>query len=409
MSRRLALAIGVALAAVLVGVGVGVIPPQPPTTSPSSAASSSSPALSSGTTATPVASPTATIPGSALRFGLVTQDGLGFPSGLRLESDPSPFAHIQGRSVSVSPDGRRIAYWHIPPASDDTAGELRTLDLTTGIESVALLTSAPERAGGIAWRSDGSALVVATASTSIPFGGADPPPAYTRVRTIDLAAKQVHELARLDLSRFHPIAWSAETRIVVGVDSGEGGIHQIFRIREDGTRIAGGSIDVGYQRFDSSRDGRTLLGIGFRGEGNRVYSTVQLIAADSPIGIGAREAVDDPYIIDARFLPTNEVAVLVRAGTPQRYGLEIWPAGLASQGRRIWTSPNEAPYTSGDLFARIDGRAVYLRGAEANAGPSAWLRVDLETGSATELPTAAEPLAGLSFYVSDAAIAKLRS
>jgi hypothetical protein len=376
--------------------------------SPSTAPGATLPTAAAATaTATPAA-PTPTILGSALRFGLVTQDGLGFPSGLRLESDPSPFGRIQGRSVSVSPDGRRIAYWHVSPGSDDTAGELRTLDLTSGVESVTLLTSAPDRAGGIAWRSDGSALVVATASRSLAFGGADPPPAFTRVRTIDLAAGQARELARLDASRFAPIAWSAETKIVVGVDSGEGGIHQIFRIREDGTRIAGGSIDVGYQRFDASRDGRTLLGIGFRGEGNQVFTTAQLIAADSPIGVGRREVVDDPYIIDARFLPTNEVAVLMRAGSPMRYGLEVWPAGLVGQGRRIWTSPNAAPYANGDLFVRVDGRAVYLRGAEANAGPSPWLRVDLDTGSATELPAAAEPLNGLSFYVTDAGMAKLR-
>jgi hypothetical protein len=309
----------------------------------------------------------------------------------------------------VSPDGWRIAYWRVAPGGDDTAAELRTIDLTTGLESATLLTSAPDGAGGIAWRSDSAALVVATASRSLAFGGIDPPPAYTRVRTIDLAAGQARELARLDASRFYPIAWSAETKIVVGVDSGEGGIHEIHRIRENGTRIAGGAIDVGYQRFDASRDGRTLLGLGFRGEGNHVYSTAQLIAAHAPIGMGTREVVDDPYIIDARFLPTNEIAVLVRAGTPQRYGLEVWPAGLAGQGRRIWTSPNEAPYAYGDLFARVDGRAVYLRGAGANAGPSPWLRIDLSTGSATELPTAAEPLAGLSFYVSDAAMAKLRS
>jgi hypothetical protein len=311
--------------------------------------------------------------------------------------------------VSVSPDGRHLAYWHLVAGSADTAGELHTVDLTTGLESATLLTSAPDRTGGIAWRSDGSSLVVATASTSLAFGGIDPPPAYTRVRTIDLAAGQARELARLDASRFHPVAWSTETKIVVGIDSGEGGIHQIFRIREDGTRIAGGRIDVGYQRFDVSRDGRALLGIGYRGEGNRVYSTAQLIAADSPIGIGAREVVDDPYIIDARFLPTNEVAVLVRAGTPQRYGLEVWPAGLAGQGRRIWTSANQAPYANGDLFARVDGRAVYLRGAEPNAGRSPWLRVDLDTGNATKLPTADYLFSGLSFYVTEAAIAKLRS
>jgi hypothetical protein len=340
-----------------------------------------------------------------VRFGLVTED---VPSGLRLESDPSPFARIQGRSISISPDGRRAAYWHVPPTSDDTAGELRTLDLTTGVESTTLLTSAPDGAGGIAWRSDGSALVVATASTSLAFGGIDPPPAYTLVRTIDLATGQVGELARLDGSRFHPIAWSAETKIVVGVDSGEGGIHQIFRIREDGTRIAGGPIDIGYQRFDASRDGRTLLGVEAHGEGGHIYSVVQLIAADSPTSAGRRELLDDPYVIDACFVPTNEIAALLRVGIPSRYALELWPAGLAGQGRRIWTSPNAAPFANGDLFVRIDGRAVYFRGAEANAGASPWLRVDLQTGTASELSMASEPFSGLSFYVSDTAIAKLR-
>src|SRR5207247_11224956 len=141
-----------------------------------------------------------------------------------------------------------------PPALHATPGDPRPPALTPGVESVTVLTSAPARAGGLAWRSDGSALVVATASRSLAFGGADPPPAFTRVRTIDLTAGQAHDLARLDASRFDPIAWSAETKIVVGVDSGEGGIHQIHRIREDGTRIAGGPIDGGYQRIDATRD-----------------------------------------------------------------------------------------------------------------------------------------------------------
>jgi len=363
--RRAAAALGTLL---LAGCSIAASP-SPPTTPVPSAAGSPSTGTSS-----PSATATAT---GALRFGLVTDDGLAFPSGLRLESDPSPFARIQARSVSISPDGRRLAYWHVPPGGDDTLGELRTVDLTTGVESTTLLSSAPDRAGGIAWRSDGSAVVVATASALLAFGGIDPPPAYTRVHTIDLTAGKARELARLDGARFQPIAWSAETKVVVGVDSGEGGVNQIFRIREDETRIAGGAVDTGYQRFGASHDGR-------------------------------REVVDDPYIIDARFVPTNEIAVLLRMGVPSRYALELWPVGLAGQGRRIWTSPNPAPYPIGDLFVRVDGDAVYVRGAEAKAGPSPWLRVDLRTGAASELPMASEPLSGLSFYVTDAAIAKLR-
>jgi len=394
--RRAAAALGTLL---LAGCSIAASP-SPPTTPVPSAAGSPSTGTSS-----PSATATAT---GALRFGLVTDDGLAFPSGLRLESDPSPFARIQARSVSISPDGRRLAYWHVPPGGDDTLGELRTVDLTTGVESTTLLSSAPDRAGGIAWRSDGSALVVATASALLAFGGIDPPPAYTRVHILDLAAGKARELARLDGARFQPIAWSAETKVVVGVDSGEGGVNQIFRIREDGTRIAGGAVDTGYQRFGASHDGRTLVGLEAHGEGGHIYSAVQLIAGDSPTSVGRREVVDDPYIIDARFVPTNEIAVLLRMGVPSRYALELWPVGLAGQGRRIWTSPNPAPYPIGDLFVRVDGDAVYVRGAEAKAGPSPWLRVDLRTGAASELPMASEPLSGLSFYVTDAAIAKLR-
>src|SRR5206468_6979635 len=176
LMRRAAAALGTLL---LAGCSIAASP-SPPTTPVPSAAGSPSTGTSS-----PSATATAT---GALRFGLGTDDGLAFPSGLRLESDPSPFARIQARSVSISPDGRRLAYWHVPPDGDDTLGELRSVDLTTGVESTTLLSSAPDRAGGIAWRSDGSALVVATASASLAFGGIDPPPAYTRVHILDLAA-----------------------------------------------------------------------------------------------------------------------------------------------------------------------------------------------------------------------------
>jgi hypothetical protein len=322
---------GVVALAIIVAAGCSVVAAPSPTPNPTASGPSvpSSPAVPTGT-------PTATAAGT-LRIGLIAQDGLGFPSSLRLESDPSPFAHIQGRSVTVAPDGRRIAYWRVAPGTDDTAGELRTIDLTTGIESTTLLASAPERAGGIAWRSDGSALVVATASRSIPFGGVDPPPSYTRVHTIDLAAGQVHELARLELSRFYPIAWSAETKIVVGVDSGEGGIHQIYRIRENGARIAGGPIDVGYQRFEASRDGRILLGLGFA---EKAITSTRPLSSSRPMHRSVSERARSSTIPTSsmrtscrRMRSRFSSAPVHRVTTASRFGPPGWPAKVAGSGQ----------------------------------------------------------------------------
>ena len=378
-----------------------------PTPNPTSA--SSSPATSADATArTPV--PTATPTG---RIGLVTEPYL------RLESDPVPLAPIDGRGVTISPDGWHLAYWHIPLGAADTAAELRTIDLITGSER-SLLRTEPDRPGGIAWRSDGSALVVAAQSTEIPFGGIDPPPAYVKVRTVDLPTGQVRDLIRLDLVRFFPFAWSARDRVVVGVDAGEGGVRRIFRIREDGTEIAGGPIDAGrWQRVDADRTGGVILGIAYSGSGDRIYSTAQLIGTNAPTDLGKREFIDDlnpasargPYLIDARFRgATNEVVALLRVGssTQMRYALELWPAGLGGQARRVWTSADPAPYPDGDVFVRLDGKVAYVRGVGAVPTISTWLRVDLETGASDALPMGRDRLTGPSFYITDAAIAKLR-
>src|SRR5688500_5079007 len=101
---------------------------------PSTTTASPTPVTSADATArTPV--PTAPPTG---RIGLATE------KYLRLESDPAPFAAIDGRGVTISPDGWHLAYWHIPLGADDTAAELRTIDLITGTER-SLLRTAPDR------------------------------------------------------------------------------------------------------------------------------------------------------------------------------------------------------------------------------------------------------------------------
>jgi hypothetical protein len=368
--------------------------PNPPTASPTPATSAEA-----TTTGTPL--PTATPTG---RIGLATEQYL------RLESDPVPFAPIDGRGVTISPDGWHLAYWHIPLGADDTAAELRTIDLVTGTER-SLLRAEPDRPGGIAWRSDGSALVVAAQSTQIPFGGIDPPPAYVQVRTVDLATGQVKDLVKLDLVRFYPYAWSARDRVVAGVDAGEGGVHRIFRIREDGTQISGGVIDAGgWQRLDADRTGASLLGVTNSGSAGHIFSTAQIIGTNGPIDLGKRELVDDPYLLGARFRgATSEVVALLRVGgTQMRYALELWPAGLGGQARRVWTSAEAAPYADGDVFVRVDGKVAYVRGISTVPTISTWLRVDLETGASDPLPMGRHRLTGPSFHITDAAIAKLR-
>ncbi|HEV8469831.1 MAG TPA: hypothetical protein VGR46_09510 [Candidatus Limnocylindria bacterium] len=356
------------------------------------------------------ASPSPTL--APLRLGLVVPTSSALLDfGLRTESDPQPFAPLVGALYPVvSPDGRRLAYWHRDTGAGDTKDALRAMELTSG-EEIELLRLENERAGGIGWRDDAAALVFAATSVQL-ASGVNPPPLYAALRTVEVGGHQSREVRRFDRTRISPVAWSASTHVIAGQDTGEGGLRVLFRIREDGSSPGD---TQGERRFneivDVTRDAKSVLAQFAYAESNKTFSGTRIVGADSPRPIAEHEVPQGAFLIRARFRPgTEDVLALVRAADSGRYALELWPSG-GSTSRVIWTSAASAT-TSGDLVMRVDGKAAYVR-TDAAAG-STWQMVDLDSGAATAFAAGAVGITGgpsfvsPSFFISDAAITKLR-
>jgi hypothetical protein len=241
-------------------------------------------------------------------------------------------------------------------------------------------------------------------------GGADPPPAYTAARIVNFATNQVSEVKRLTAARFFPLAWRVASHVVSGVDAGEGGVHAIYRFKEDGSSAGDTPPD---QRFsevvDTSRDDTAILGQFAYFQAGKSFSGIRMVASDDPRPLAEREAPAGAFLIRARFRAgTSDVVALIRDGTPSRYALEIWPTGIGVAAKRVWTGTT-ATAASGELLVRFDGRIAYVRTDESGSGIGSWQMVDLDSGTSLQLAAGASAVPrGPSFLVTDDAVAKLK-
>jgi len=378
---------------------------------PSSTPSSTVTATATATEAAASPSPSPTASPQRTRLGLVIADpGPPFVVRLRTEDEPTPFATLSGTGAAVSPDGVRLAYWHRDAGASDRQDALRVVDLFTGNETE-ITKLANEIPAGIAWRDDGGGLLFASRSPSISGGGADPPPLYTAVRLFLFTSKEIRDLKRLEAARFFPLGWNLAAHVVSGVDSGEGGIRRVYRFNEDGTSAGDTPGESRFQEIaDVTRDAKEILGRYAFFTGGKSFSGIRTVSAVDARPIAEREAADGTFLLSARFRPgTNDVLALLRVtGDPSRYSLELWPSSPSAAPRRVWTGP-PSTYASGDLIARVDGKAAYVR-VDVPAGPSLWHAVDLNAGTSTALAMGSgAPPGGPSFFTTDEGIAKLKA
>jgi len=379
-----------------------------PTPAPSPSAVPSA-TVAPSPTLSPTASPSPTVAPASIKFGLVVADPTATTFRLRLESDAEPFAALDGSLAAVSPDGRRLAYWHRDAGTNGTQDDLRILDLLTGGQSQ-IIRLQNERATGLAWRDDAGGLLYAAASPNTAAAGIDPPPQYTAVRIVNFATNQVNEVKRLGAARFAPLTWRVATHVVSGVDQGEGGVRAIYRFKEDGGAAGDTPPDRRFSDVvDTSRDETAILGQFAYGEAGKTFSGIRVVAADDPRPLAEREPPAGAILLRARFrAATSDVVALLRAGDPSRYVVEIWPTGIGLAARRVWTGTT-ATAASGELLIRFDGRIAYVRTDESGSGIGSWQMVDLDNGSALQLGTGQNAIPrGPSFLVTDEAIAKLK-
>jgi len=286
------------------------------------------------------------------------------------------------------------------------------MELLSGQE-IELVRLDNELAGGIAWRDDGGAIVFSAISPDVVGPGAAlcPVPAYSAARTVDVGSHQAREIRRMDKTRFFPLAWSSTAKVIAGQDACEA-LKTLIRIREDGTSAGDTQRD---QRFgeivDVSRDAKQILAQFAYSDSGKLFSGIRVVGADAPRPVAERVMPEASNLIRARFRPgTSDVVALLSAADTGRYALEVWPAA-SSTSRRVWTSATAAT-TTGDVVMRIDGKAAYVLTFSPSGG--SWQTIDLETGAAAPFAIGAGGFqAGplfftTSFFITDAAIAKLR-
>ena len=379
-----------------------------PTAAPTATAT---PTVAVSTTPTP--SPSSTAIPQNVRLAVVLADG-GPPTPgalrLRLESDGAPFATLNGTGAVVSPDGTRIAYWSRPTGG--TQATLRVLDPFSGNETdLANVTATPTNTpGDIAWRDDAGGLVYAVRTPGPSTSGVNPP-ATTIFSTYVFATRQVSEVKKIDSSgSLIPLSWNLATHVIAAVETGEGGVRQIYRFKEDGGGVGNTPSDERlHEVTDVTKDARVILAqYGFF-SGNRLFSGVRTVSATDTSPIAQHEAADG-FLLRARFRPaTGDVLALLRVGDPSRYVLEVWSGTDLSTVKRVWNGP-PAPVASGDLVARIDGKAAYVRVDQTGSALPLWQVVDLSSGTPAPVSFTNAVATGpwCSFYISDEGLAKLK-
>ena len=211
----------------------------------------------SATQAQEAAAATTSSFGPDARYGVVVaqRGALGeLELVIRSETDAAPIVtlgsfaatpSVAGRTLAVSPDGRRLAYW-----TDNQGGSkgnsIRLWDAATPGRTTTLLASPSGETGtGVVWSSDGKGLLLSFVSLGQKPSTTPPPPppdsAETVLRTLEIGSAQLSQVFHTKrgslLKSVVPQAWNREGRVIGAVEVGEGGYAIADLVIRDGVTL----------------------------------------------------------------------------------------------------------------------------------------------------------------------------
>jgi hypothetical protein len=318
MNRRNA-GIAVAAIAVIAIVIVVALMPRPDTVvvaSPSPTLSIKPSATATGTTAPTAstaasASPAATASGSIYNdaFGFLVTGGDGPPHAvIYKEGSDAQLGTIGTQAFAVSPDGTRVAYFTLFASGP----ELHVLTVGANAEQSLVTLGAGQRAGGVAWSSDGTALLYSTETGSFGIGGG------TNSATLniwELAGNGRHGTT-IDTQAntgwlYRPIAWDRSANLAAAQLTGEGGymgMYETVRINADNSfnvsRADARSTTMSSIR--ASSDAKYVLGVGGPAGDIAWWPIDNFGAAKSQTGAGKRGAQWRPGTHEIGFLSAEQ-------------------------------------------------------------------------------------------------------
>jgi len=333
-------------------------------TTAASPSASPTPSATAGTIVAPSASATlnATVaPGAGTYnddFGFIMTDVVPAAS-VRAESGaPRPGLSFSAQGFAVSPDGKNVAYWTVGAGSGPQ--QLRTFTtLGNATEQAWVTLAAGQRGGGIAWSSDGAALLYSTETGNFGIsGGAN----SATLNVYELAANGRHGTT-IDTQTntgwlYRPIAWDRSANLVAAALTGEGASMTFYvtvRLNPDNSytvqRVDNRSRDSGLSLGTASTDGKLVLAIdGF--SGNILWWPL----AD----IGAKKTASGTGKTGARWQPgTHKIGFISADGSFVLFQTDDGSASTPFRGVKAGSTVRTF---------RADGTAVVLAFAPGSAG-----------------------------------------
>ena len=361
MTRRRNLAI-LAGALLILVVGIGTLyasrspsPTQVLATSPSpNATASPTTAAAAAPTSTSAPSPSTTtqplaaLPGTE-RFALVVDRicASGPPPFVRREDSGEVVATLGNAYLcqfqgALSPDGRRLAYWHFERFGQSA------LALYQGGTSTTLVPLGEELLASVVWSSDGTGVLF----VAMKGGVQGVNPEYAALRTLDIATGSIQELLRVPGRHVAGFAWDRGARLTAAAvypASAAGPIEYLI-VTEARTITRselpaqvvpiGASTDAAYMAAHSQSDGVIHYWP------LRTFADRKELRA--PAGARAGSTAWRPG--------TRELAVFVSSGATSQVAVEMW--SLDGTRRPLIAISVQR----GGLFFRADGSALFLNG-----------------------------------------------
>ncbi|MEA2662236.1 MAG: hypothetical protein QOH08_1808 [Chloroflexota bacterium] len=331
--------------------------PTTATTTPASATNRPSPAFTS--------SPTDVALPGADRFAVVVQKGCsppGTPPFVRREDRNEVIAplgngYLCGLNGAVSPDGRRLAYWHF-----ENSGSSEIALYENGA-SKTLVRLGEEFLENAVWSPDGTGLLFVAKKGGVQ-GVA---PEYAALRTLDLASGAIQELTRVTGRYLAALAWDRARRVTAAAETPASGGPGAYLVITEAKAVTRNEMPANTVLMSASTDATYVVALSQKDFVIRYWPLTAFEdqrTLNAAPGFGAGIAAWRPG--------TRELAVVVSGG-PGVQSLELW--SLDGSRRRLTDYTGQG----GGLLFRPDGSAVFFGGGAA---------VDVGTGRVVQFPLA---------------------
>lgn len=322
------------------------------------------PTRASGTPSSSVPSRSPTLPPNSERYGLIVG------TSLRSEADPRTLGEIAGGPFngSVSPDGRRVAYWETALGGGE-ARVLWLLETSASSQPRILLTLPPTQTatvstgGGVVWSNDGSGLLFGVNSRTPTPGPADGPALYASLRTIDVPSGAMREVVRNPQGLpLRPVAFDRANALATAVEVGGGGYVASYVVAREGSAPIITQLGTDIVPAVAAPDATFALAVRLRPASVLVWPLAE------PERRTTMEVSAGVSVSKALWRNSREIVVLIDGDVPAARRLEVWP--LEGPRRVVLRDAS-------DLSAvRADGTAAIVDGKV----------VDLETGATWPIP-----------------------